>query len=149
MKKSNIELLVGIFVLVGFLSIAYLAVRLGQVQFMGGSGYKLNAEFDKIGGLKEGTIVEIAGVDIGKVLKVSLDPESYQSRVTMHINDNINVQEDAIVSIKSRGLLGEKYVQISPGASEIILKDGERIRDTESAVDIGDLIAKFAFGKVE
>ncbi len=146
MKKFNIEVLVGFFLLLGFLSIAYLSINLGKIQMFGQTGYNVYAKFEKTGGIKKGAAVEIGGVEIGKVNGVSLDPETYQAVLSLQINSDIKLQEDAIASIKTKGLLGEKYVQISPGASETLIKDKERLRETESAVDIEELISKYAFG---
>jgi phospholipid/cholesterol/gamma-HCH transport system substrate-binding protein len=144
--KIDKELAVGVFLLIGIFSLIYISVRLGKLEVLGGEGYTLYASFENAGGVKAGANVEIAGVKIGAVNSVSLD--NYQALVGLTITRNVKIQEDAIASIKTAGLIGEKYVEITPGASNNILQNGGTIRETESAVDIEDLIAKFAFGKV-
>jgi phospholipid/cholesterol/gamma-HCH transport system substrate-binding protein len=149
LKRFEIELLVGFFMVVGFLAILYLAVKIGSYQFYGQSGYKVYASFNKTGGVKSGAAVEIAGVPIGKIRSITLDNETYEAVTELQINQGIKLQEDAIASIKTKGLLGEKFIQITPGGSDAILKNGGRIRETESAVDIEELISKYAFGDVK
>jgi phospholipid/cholesterol/gamma-HCH transport system substrate-binding protein len=144
--KIDKELAVGFFLMIGIIALAYLSVNLGRIEVFGTEGYTLYAEFEDAGGIKEGTVVEIAGVQVGKVKSVRL--ENYQATVGFMIDKNVSIQEDAIASIKTKGLIGEKYVQITPGGSDKILKDGGRIRETESAIDIEELIAKYVFGKV-
>ncbi len=144
--KIDKELAVGFFLLIGILALAYLSVKLGRLELMGGRSYSLYAEFEKAGGIKSGAVVEIAGVQIGKVKNISLD--NYQALVDMSIDNYVKIQEDAIASIKTQGLIGEKYVQITPGGSDKILPNGGKITETESAIDIEELIAKYVFGKV-
>ena len=146
MKKANIELAVGLFVLIGILSIGYLSVKLGKLEVMGGRGYTVYAEFAKAGGIKPGAVVEIAGVEVGTIKSIHL--YNYQALIELALDDTIQLQEDAIASIKTKGLIGEKFIQITPGGSEKILPVGGKIRDTESAVDIEELISKYVFGKV-
>ena len=147
MKKFDVELAAGFFVLIGIAALVFISVKLGKLEMLGGGGYTLYAEFEKAGGIKTGSSVEIAGVEVGKVKGVRLD-RNYEALVELAINKGIKLQEDAIASIKTKGLIGEKFIQITPGASEKILPNGGRIRDTESAIDIEDIIAKYAFGKV-
>jgi phospholipid/cholesterol/gamma-HCH transport system substrate-binding protein len=97
--------------------------------------------------LKKGSSVMIAGVEVGRIKDISL--EDYQARVVMNIAKTVKVQEDAIASIKTRGLIGEKYVEITPGASEKIIPPGGRIRETQPAIDFEELISKYVFGKVQ
>jgi phospholipid/cholesterol/gamma-HCH transport system substrate-binding protein len=144
--KIDKELAVGFFLLIGILSLIYLSVKLGRLEMLGREGYSLYAEFDEVGGIKPGAAVEIAGVEVGRVKSIRLD--NYEARVEFIINKNIKIQEDAIASIKTKGLIGEKYMEITPGGSEKFLSDGGRIRDTESAIDIEKLISKYVFGKV-
>lgn len=147
-RKIDLELAVGVFLLIGIFSLAYISVKLGRLEVLGGGGYTVVADFDNDGGIKAGASVEIAGVPIGRVTGVKLDPESYQAVLTMQVNDGVKLQDDAIASVKTKGLIGEKFIQITPGASEKIIPDGGKIRDTESAIDIESLISKFVFGKV-
>ncbi len=148
MKKIDIQVLVGFFLLLGFLALAYLSIQLGSLQVLTDKGYTVYATFQRTGGVKSGATVEIAGVAVGKVKKVSLDPETYQALLALQIEPWVELQEDVIASIKTKGLLGEKYVQISPGGSDVLIDNGGKIRDTESALDIEELISKFVFGKI-
>jgi len=144
--KIDKELAVGFFLLIGIFSLAYLSVNLGRLEMMGGRSYSLYAEFEKTGGIKTGAVIEIAGVQVGKVKSIKL--YDYQALVEFSIDKDVKIQEDAIASIKTQGLIGEKYVQITPGGSDKILPNGGKITETESAIDIEELIAKYVFGKV-
>lgn len=146
MKRFDIELVVGFFLLIGILSLGYISVKLGKLEIIGGSGYSVYAEFEKAGGIKVGSVVEIAGVEVGKVKSVKL--KNYQAMVELAIDKGVKIQEDAIISVKTKGLIGEKYMQITAGGSEKIIPDGGKIRETESAVDLEELISKYVFGKV-
>jgi phospholipid/cholesterol/gamma-HCH transport system substrate-binding protein len=147
MKKFDLELSVGFFLLIGILSLAYISINLGQLEIMGKNGYTVFAEFEKTGGIKPKAIVEIGGVEIGTVDSISLTSD-FRARVKFTINREVKLQEDAIASIKTRGLIGEQYVQITPGGADKIIPDGGTIRETESALDIEELISKYIFGKV-
>lgn len=146
-KKFDIELAVGFFLLIGILALGYISIKMGKLEVIGGKGYTVYAEFEKSGGIKPGSDVEIAGVHVGKVKSVALNKD-YQARVEMMLNNDVKIQEDAIVSVKTKGLIGEKYIQITPGGSEKIIANGERLRETESAVDLEELISKYVFGGV-
>ncbi len=146
MKKIDLETAVGFFLLIGIFSLAYISVKLGRLEVFGSKGYTVYAEFDQAGGIKPGASVEIAGVSIGKVIHVSLD--RYQALLTLEINRGVKLQDDSIASIKTKGLIGEKFVQVTPGGSEKYISAGGRIMDTESAIDIESLISKYVFGKV-
>jgi phospholipid/cholesterol/gamma-HCH transport system substrate-binding protein len=137
-------MIVGTFMVVGILCLGYLSIKLGKLEVLGKSGYDVFAVFSDIGGLRVGAPVVIAGVDVGSVESISL--EDYEARVVLQINPGLKIFEDAIVSVKTRGLIGEKFIQISAGAADAVIKPGGRIRQTESAVDIEALISKYAFG---
>jgi phospholipid/cholesterol/gamma-HCH transport system substrate-binding protein len=147
MKHFDIELLVGLFLfcLVGILG--YFSLRLGQVDLAGDGGYTVQAEFTTAGGLQTGAAIELAGVKIGRVEKVILD--HYHARVYLKLQSDIPLSEDAKAAIKTKGLIGERYVEILPGRNPKHLEPSGQIRDTESPVDIQELIAKFIFGNVE
>ncbi len=145
MKERRLEIVVGIFVVVGLACVAYLTIRLGNFDLFGASGYIVQAEFDSVSGLTDGAPVEIAGVMVGRVERIALD--KYRAIVTLRLQPGIRVQDDAIASIKTKGLLGEKYVQILPGGSERIVPPGGRLRETESPTDLQDLLSKYIFGK--
>lgn len=147
MKKFDLELAVGFFVLIGILALGYISIKLGKLEVIGGGGYTVYAEFEKSGGIKPGSVVEIAGVEVGKVKSVRLNND-YQALVELTIYKGVKIQEDAIASIKTKGLIGEKYVQITPGGSDKLIPNGGRIRETESAVDLEELISKYMFGGV-
>jgi phospholipid/cholesterol/gamma-HCH transport system substrate-binding protein len=147
MKKFDLELAVGIFLLIGILCLGYIAVKLGKLEVIGGDYYTVYADFTKAGSIKPGSSVEIAGVGVGKVKSILLDKD-YQAHVGLQINSQVKLQEDAIASVKTKGLIGENYIQITPGGSDKMLADGGKIRETESAVDIEELISKYVFGKV-
>jgi phospholipid/cholesterol/gamma-HCH transport system substrate-binding protein len=147
MKKFDLELAVGLFIIAGILCLGYLSIKLGKMEIMGKKGYEIYGVFSNIGGLKVGSSIEIAGVNVGRVTNIVLD--DYQARVVLNFPKDLKVQEDAIASIKTRGLIGEKFIEITPGGSEEIIKPGGRIQETQPAVDMEGLISKFVFGKVE
>lgn len=146
MNRSNLEIAVGFFLIIGILALAYISINLGRLELFGDRWYKVYAFFDSTGGVKEGSLVEIAGVSIGVVDDVRL--EDYQARLTLKIRKDVRLQEDAIASIKTKGLIGEKYVKITPGGSDKLIEPGGRIRETESAIDLEELISKYAFGEI-
>ncbi len=147
MKKFNIEIAVGFFLLLGILSLAYISINLGKLEIVGKDGYTVFAEFEKAGGIKPKAVVEIAGVEVGTVKSVGINSD-YLAVVELSIDKDIKLQEDAIASIKTKGLIGEQYVQISPGGSDKLIANGGKLRETESAIDIEELISKYVFGKV-
>jgi phospholipid/cholesterol/gamma-HCH transport system substrate-binding protein len=146
MRRSPLELGVGVFVVIGILALSYLSIKLGRVEFLGGRGYVVTADFPSVGGLKPGATVEIAGVEVGREEAIAL--ADYQARVTMRIHSGVKLQEDSIASIKTKGLIGEKYVRVSPGGSDQMIPPNGRIREVEAPVDIEELISKYIFGKV-
>lgn len=146
MKKASIEAAVGLFVLIGILCIGYLTVKLGKMEILGRDYYFLEAHFQSASGLKAGANVEMAGVPIGKVEAISLDTERQTALVRLKIQENVMVTDDSIASVKTAGLIGDKYIKLSPGGSDYILKPGETIIETESALDLEELISKYVFG---
>jgi phospholipid/cholesterol/gamma-HCH transport system substrate-binding protein len=146
MRRSTLDVAVGIFVLVGMLALGWLSIKLGRVELFSSAGYTITADFPTVGGLKTGSTVEIAGVEIGRVDGITLS--DYQARVIMSIKSSVKLQEDSIASIKTRGLIGEKYIRINPGGSEKIIKANGRITEVEPPVDIEELLSKYVFGKV-
>ena len=146
MRRFDIELTVGLFLIAGILCLGYLSIKLGKMEILGSQGYEVYGLFVNSGGLKNGSSISIAGVEIGRVRRVVL--EDYQAKVLMNLGEGVKIQEDSIASIKTRGLIGEKFVEITPGASERILKPGERIRETQPPVDFEQLISSYVFGKI-
>lgn len=145
MRRFDLEVVVGLFLLVGLFALGYISIRLGKMQVLGLAGYTITADFPTVGGLKEGASVEIAGVNVGRVENISL--VDYQARVTMRIDSGVTLQEDTIASVKTKGLIGEKYMHLSPGGSDQTIAPGGRIRETEPPIDIEELIGSFIFGK--
>ena len=144
MKRSVLDLSVGVFLIIGLLAVAWLSVRLGRVELLG--GYVVTADFPTVGGLKAGSPVEIAGVQIGNVDAINLVDD--QARVVMSIRSGIKLQDDSIASIKTKGLIGEKYIRISPGGSDRSIPPNGRIKEVEPPVDLEELLSKYVFGKV-
>jgi phospholipid/cholesterol/gamma-HCH transport system substrate-binding protein len=150
LKRLTLETIVGIFMLAGILCLAYLSIKLGKLQLMGGDYYKVYADFDSVSGLKSGASVEISGVEVGRVDRIGLDPKSEsQAQVYMQVRKGVKLQDDVIASVRTRGIIGDKFILLKPGGSEKLLTDGARIRETESAVDLEDLVSKFIHGKVD
>jgi len=146
MKRFDVEVMVGIFVLIGVLSLAFLSIRLGTKEVITRGGYDLYARLSNTGGLGKGSVIEIAGVEVGRVRQITLD--NYQAKLVLHVRPGIKIQEDAILSVKTKGLMGEKYLSLSPGGSDKMLAPGEWIRETEAPIDLEELLAKYIYGKV-
>ena len=146
MTRINTEVVVGFFLLLGLLALGYLAVKLGKMEVVGSSGYTVRATFSNVAGLRVGTSVEIAGVDVGWVEGIRL--KNYQAVVAFRIKDGVELPEDSIASIRTKGLIGEQFVKISPGGAERNLLPGDEIKETEPPVDIMEIIANYAFGKI-
>ena len=141
MKKSSVEIIVGLFMCAGIACMAYTSIKLGNVDLFNTDYYPVKASFTSVSGLKKDTNVEVSGVQIGKVESIRL--ENYQAIVTMLIRKNIEIQDDAIASIRTKGILGDQYIEILPGASDIVLGPGETIVDTEPPFDLLSLLKKF------
>lgn len=147
MRKFNLEIAVGMFLVLGFLCFAWLAVKLGDVPVLGKDTYPLSARFGSVGGLREGALVQIAGVRVGQVQAITLDQEYYEAVVHMTIDADVAIQEDSIASIRTTGIIGEKYVSVSPGGSPERLAPGGTIIETEPAISLEELISKYIFEK--
>ncbi len=147
--KNSIEFLVGIFMIAGFAAFGYLALQLGEVSlFSESKNYTVTAQFDNIAGVKKGASVQIAGVVVGQVEKIWLDEDGV-ANVSLEVSKTIELPVDSMASVKSQGLIGDKFIALSLGGDEELFKAGGVITDTESAVDIESLISKFAFGDVK
>jgi phospholipid/cholesterol/gamma-HCH transport system substrate-binding protein len=148
MNNTKLELVVGVFVLVGIAALTYLAVKLGKLEVIGtGKNIEIQAEFDSVAGLKTGATVEIAGVQVGQVKRIGLNGD--RATVVFSIQPGVKLFGDSIAAIKTRGLIGDKYVSISPGGSQKEIPPGGKIRDTESGVDLESLIGEFIHGNVK
>lgn len=148
MKKTYVELTVGLFMLVGIISISYMAIKLGKMELMNTNNYSLKARFQSVSGLKKGAYVEMAGVEVGRVGDIVFDTKKLDAVVTLKISNSIPVSSDVIASVKTAGLIGDKFIKLTPGGAEDNLKSGDTITDTESALDIEELISKYVFGGV-
>lgn len=148
--NSSRDCLVGVFVIIGLLCVAYMTVKLGKMEFFATSGFELSARFDSASGLRVGADVELAGVPVGRVVAISLDPDPVRSQAIVHLrlDRDLALSEDSIAAIKTSGLIGDKYVSLSRGGSETILASGGQITETQSAVDLESLLGKYAFGGV-
>lgn len=149
MKNTKLELSVGIFVLLGLAALAYLTVKLGTGSLIGGNTYRIETRFANAGGIHPGCSVLLSGVTVGRVEGVRMDPADYSAIITLQLTSLLKLPSDSMASVKTSGLIGDKYVALSPGAEETYLKPGERITLTESAVDLESLIGKMAFGSVD
>lgn len=144
MNHTRTEIIVGVFVLAGLVCLGYLAIRLGKLEFFGTQGYVVFADFVSVAGIKLGDPIEIAGVRIGKVEAMGLADD--RARLTLRVSEGIKLQDDVIASVRARGLIGDKFVLVTPGASDKIIPPGGKIRETDSPPDIPDLIGKFVGG---
>ena len=150
MKKYAMETTVGIFVVIGLLCIGYMTVKLGNIGFLGDNSYPLFARFTSVSGLRVGSSIEMLGIEIGRVERLTMDQEQQVAVVKFRIHKGIKIYNDAIASIKTEGLIGDRYVSIDPGGGfDEQLQPGEFITETESPTDIQELISKYAFGDVE
>jgi phospholipid/cholesterol/gamma-HCH transport system substrate-binding protein len=146
MNRMKLELVVGIFVAIGLVCLAYLSIKLGKLELVGGHVYDVEAEFDTASGLKNGATVEIAGVDVGRVRSITLKED--RALVLLSVRNGITLYDDTIASIKTRGIIGEKFLSLSPGGGGAPLKPGGRIRDTESGLDLEQVVGQFIHGDV-
>lgn len=146
MEKARLELAVGVFVLVGLVCLGYLSIKLGKLEVIGGDHYEVGAQFNSASGLKPGATVEIAGVEVGRVRSIGLQED--RALVTLAVNNGTKLYTDTIASIKTRGIIGEKFLALSPGGGGDPLKAGDVIRDTESGLDLEELVSQYVHGKV-
>lgn len=149
MKQSKLELLVGAFVVLGLAAIVYLTIKLGVGSLLGGDTYEIEARFTNAGGLNSGSVVVVAGVSVGRVEGIRVDPADFSAIATLRVLAGLKLPTDTMASIKTTGLIGDKYVLLAPGADETYLAPKDRITMTESSVDLESLIGKMAFGSVE
>jgi phospholipid/cholesterol/gamma-HCH transport system substrate-binding protein len=146
MRKFDLELSVGIFVLAGIICLGYISVKLAKMELLSGNNYEVYAIFSDVGGLKTGSSVDIAGLEVGRVSSMTLN--DYEAKVVLSIKKDVKLQEDTIASIKTRGLIGEKFLALTPGGSDKLIGPGGRIREANPPLDIEDLISKYIYGKV-
>ena len=149
MKKYTMETIVGIFVTLGLICVGYMAVKLGDVHILGDNSYPLIAKFTSASGLKIGNPVNVLGIEVGRVDQISMDQANQRAVVQIRIKNGIKVYDDAIAAIRNEGLIGDKYMSIDPGGSGTLLGPSGVITDTQAAVDIVELVSKYAFGEVK
>jgi phospholipid/cholesterol/gamma-HCH transport system substrate-binding protein len=148
MKKYSIETIVGIFVVIGLICVAYMTIKLGKVSLLGDNYYPLYANFSSVSGLRVGNPIEIDGIEVGRVENLIFDQEKQTAVAVLKIRKDIKVYDDAGASIKTAGLIGDKFINIEPGGGGQILKPGGRISETNAPIDIEELISKYAFGDI-
>lgn len=147
MSQRATELTVGTFVLAGILAMGYLSIQLGGLDILSTGEYPLTAKFTTVSGLRVGASVEMAGVRVGRVQKIGLSGED--AVITLRVENSVKLSQDAIASIRTKGILGDKYIKLSQGGSEKLIKPGGRIRETEPPLDIEKIIGDFIFGKIK
>jgi phospholipid/cholesterol/gamma-HCH transport system substrate-binding protein len=147
MDNTKLELVVGVFVLAGIACLGYLSIKLGKLEVIGGHIYEVEAGFTSATGLKPGATVEIAGVEVGRIKAIGLKND--QAIVTMAIHDGVKLYSDTFASIKTRGIIGEKFIALSPGGGGDPLQAGGKIRDTEAGLDLEELVSQYIHGKVK
>ena len=145
MKKTNLEIIVGVFLLAGFISFSWLAVKMGDINPFANETYPVTARFTSISGLKEGTTIELAGVVVGKASKIALDAGEYEAVVHLDIDKTVELTDDSIASIRTSGIIGDKFIKLTPGGSEIFLEAGDEIDETESSISLEELVSKYIF----
>lgn len=145
MENRNTYLSAGLFLILGVLALLYLSLSLGDVGAIGRDQYQLSARFVSASGLRQGAFVEVGGVVIGKVGAITLDTDTYEAKVTLNLDKLVRLQEDAIASIRTSGIIGDKFVKISPGGSDVYLEHGDEIIETESSINLEELISKYIF----
>jgi phospholipid/cholesterol/gamma-HCH transport system substrate-binding protein len=147
MEKIKLEFIVGVFVLVGIVCLGYLSIKLGKLEVIGGNVYEVIAQFNTASGLKAGSSVEIAGVEVGRVRAINLNED--RAAVILAVDNKVKLYTDTIASIKTRGIIGEKFLALSPGGGGDPLKPGDTIRDTESGLDLEELVSQYVHGNVK
>ncbi len=150
MNMVKLEMMVGTFMLIGILCLGYVSIKLGKMEIGGGDSYSVIATFDSVSGLKPGARVEVAGVEVGKVDRIALYAKSGDRALAyLKIKSGVKITDDVIASVRTSGIIGDKFIMLRPGGSDKMLKNNDKIRETESAIDIEELVSKFIHGKVE
>jgi phospholipid/cholesterol/gamma-HCH transport system substrate-binding protein len=149
MKRHAQETWVGLFMTVGLLAVAYLAIHLGDVSLFDTGTYPLEARFSAVSSLQIGNPVTMRGIDIGEVTGIRLDQERRQAVVRFRVDDGVRIYSDAMAAIRTRGLIGEQFLEIDAGGAGERLKAGDTIVETEAPVNLVEIIGKYAFGAME
>lgn len=148
MRRYSTETIVGVFVVVGLICVGYMTIKLGKLTFFGRDTYPLRARFTSVTGLRAGSPVEVYGIEVGSVTSLAIDEQREMALVGMRVDKGVKVYEDSFATIKTAGLIGDKYVKIDPGGAGPLLPPGGLITQTSVPPDIEDLIGKYAFGNV-
>ncbi len=144
-SQRHIELILGLFMLAGIVAITFLSVRLGNIDVFTSDEYQLIAKFTSASGLKPGASVEIAGVRVGHIQSITFDSNDYLAVVNLALNNEVKVPDDTIASIRTAGIIGDKFLKLSAGGSDIYLENGEEILETEPSINLEELISKYIF----
>lgn len=145
MKKMSLEMIVGLFLLAGFISFAWISVKMGDIRVFMDETYPVTARFTSISGLKEGAVIELAGVKVGKVSAIELDGGDYEAVVHLDISREVRLTDDSIASIRTAGIIGDRFIKLTPGGSDIYLEPGDEIEETESSISLEELVSKYIF----
>jgi phospholipid/cholesterol/gamma-HCH transport system substrate-binding protein len=146
MKKYSMETVVGIFVVIGLFGVGYMTIKLGKVSLFEDDYYPLYAHFSSVSGLRVDSPVEIYGIEVGRIERLTIDKEKQTALVELRVRKDIEIYDDARATIKTSGLIGDKFVNIDPGGGGYILKPGGTITETGSPLDIEELVGKYVFG---
>jgi phospholipid/cholesterol/gamma-HCH transport system substrate-binding protein len=149
MKNLGLNFVVGLFVLLGFAVLIYMSVSIGGATLTDSNSYKIVARFESTSGLKEGAFVEIAGVRVGQAKSIVFDPVNYESVVTITLDNTVQVPDDSIASIRTAGIIGDRFIKLTPGGSDLYLEDGEELIETEPSISLEELISKYMFSSDE
>ena len=149
MNSKKLETVVGAFVLLGLVAVAYLSLKIGAGSFVGGNTMVVHARFANAAGVNPGSQVMISGVTVGQVDAIRLNPADFSAIVDMRLRRDLQLSTDSMVSVKTSGLIGDKFLAIRPGADDEMIAAGDTFTETESTVDIESLISRFAFGSVD
>lgn len=149
MKNLGLNFVVGLFVLLGFAVLIYMSVSIGGATLTDSNSYKIVARFESTSGLKEGAFVEIAGVRVGQAKSIVFDPVNYESVVTITLDNTVQIPDDSIASIRTAGIIGDRFIKLTPGGSDLYLEDGEELIETEPSISLEELISKYMFSSDE
>lgn len=147
MKNLGLDFIVGLFVIAGAALLLYMSVNIGGASLSGEGKYSIIARFENTSGLKEGAFVEAAGVRVGQVDSIVFDPEAYEAVVEMVLDEVVQVPDDSIASIRTAGIIGDRFIKITPGGSDLYLEDGEEIIETEPSISLEELVSKYMFSE--
>lgn len=145
MKNIGVDFIVGIFVIIGAALLLYMSASIGGASLSNAGQYSLIARFENTSGLKEGAFVEVSGVRVGQARSIVFDPERYESVVEILLDESVNVPDDSIASIRTAGIIGDRFIKITPGGSDLYMVNGEEFIETEPSISLEELISKYMF----